>query len=48
MRHEMRHEVTLAANVWSRHAWLQAMHVLIRWAWLACALVSRNASAEEG
>ncbi len=43
-----RHEARLLANVWSRHAWLQPMQVLISSARPAAALATKSGSARNG
>ena len=43
-----RHEAFLFLNTWSRHAWLQAMQVLISSARPAAALLRNSASASSG
>ena len=43
-----RHVATSRSKMWSRHAWLQAMHVLISSARPSAALLTKSASARNG
>ena len=43
-----RHDAILRAKIWSRHAWLQPMHVLISSARSSAALLTKSASARNG